>query len=612
VADRDIHHQSRRGERARRFMVLVAVGALVLVVRLFDLQVLGVDEYTLQSERNRIRREWVNAPRGLIVDRNGVVLADSRPSFTVLAVPGELLPRAHSLQLLAELLEAPAEEVRERLENVPSQVPRVVRRDVPFAQVSRIAEREEDLPGVSLEVTNVRSYPLGATAAHLLGHVGEISQSEVDELTASGYRSGQFLGRTGIERVYEQELRGVDGERYHEVDALGRVVGDFSGREPVAPEIGGTLQLSLDVRMQTVAESLLVGRRGAVCVLDAQTGGVVVLASAPRFDPNHFATGIGADEWNRLNTDPDRPLLNRTVQAIYAPGSTFKPVSFVVALEKHVIGFRDLCRTPCLGGYRFGNRWFGCWEEKGHGRLDLEMALVRSCDSYFYQIGERVSPDDLAEAAKGAGLGARTGIDLPQESPGNVPSSAWLDERYGPRNWTQGTVLNLVIGQGEYLVTPLQLARFAAAIGNGGRVIRPRIVREIESADGSITRFPPRVDGTWEMSPSTRSRLQEAMRLVVEHDHGTARSCRVEGVGPSGKTGTAENPHGRAHSWFMGYAPPENPELAFAVIVEGGGHGSDVAVPITRQLLVTWFGEEEAEETVPAPPVEEPPVEEQS
>jgi penicillin-binding protein 2 len=605
VADRDVHHLSRRGERARRFMALVGVAAAVLAVRLVDLQLLGVDEYTLLSERNRIRREWVNAPRGLILDRNGVVMADTRPSFTVLAVPGEILSRGHSLQLLSELLEMPSEELRERLQSAPSQVPRVVRRDVSFEQVSRVAERGEDLPGVSLDVANVRSYPLGSLAGHMLGHVGEISESEVDQLAEQGYRMGHFLGRTGLERTYEQELRGVDGERYDEVDALGRVVGEFAGRAPVPPQIGSTLRLSVDVRLQTLAESLLVGRRGAVCVLEAQTGDVMVLASAPRFDPNLFATGIGSREWNLLNTDPDRPMLNRTVQAIYAPGSTFKPVPFVVALEKNVMGYRDLCRTPCLGGYRFGNRWFGCWEEKGHGRLDLEMALVRSCDTYFYQIAERISPDDLADAAKAAGLGAPTGVDLPRELSGNVPSVAWLNERYGARNWTQGTVLNLIIGQGEYLVTPLQLARFAAAVGNGGRVLRPHIVHEIHGPGGSVTRFPPRVERTWEMSPSTRSRLTEAMRLVVAHDHGTARSCRVEGIGPSGKTGTAENPHGRAHSWFMGYAPPENPELAFSVVVEAGGHGSDVAVPIARKLLEAWV-EEQYPSPASADPVEEP------
>jgi len=591
VGDAEHLRQVRRAARARRLSVLVGVGALVLAGRLFDLQILGVKEYTLQSERNRIRREWVGAPRGLIVDRSGVVLADSRPSFTVLAVPRQILAREHSLLLLSELLEMPEETIRERLASGSRHLPRVIRHDIGFEQVSRIAEREEELPGVSLEVTNVRSYPEGRLAAHLLGHVGEISESEVTSRRQQGYRAGDFLGRTGIERVYETDLRGRDGERYLEVDAVGRVVGTFGGRDPVPPQTGNTLHLFLDHRLQAAAESLLAGRRGAVCVLDARSGGVLALASSPTFDPNLFATGIGAADWDRLNTDPARPLLNRAVQALYAPGSTFKPVGFVVALENRVIGYQQLADTPCYGGYQFGNRWFGCWEELGHGRLALHGALVHSCDTYFYQLGEKVSADDLARAAQGAGLGQATGIDLPQELSGNVPTSEWMDSRYGRRGWTQGAVLNLVIGQGEYLVTPLQIARMAAAIGNGGAVLQPRIVRSIEAADHAVTELPPRVERTWEMSPTTRSRLSDAMRAVVADDEGTGRGCRLEVLPPAGKTGTAENPHGAPHSWFMGYAPYDDPEVAFSVLIEAGGHGSDAAVPLARELLRVYAAE---------------------
>jgi penicillin-binding protein 2 len=596
VADGDFLRQERRSARANRLGLLIVLGSLALGVRLFDLQVLGVDEYTLQSERNRIRREWVSAPRGLIVDRAGAVVADSRPSFTVVAIPRSLLEREHSLRLLSELLEIPAEDVRERLRSVPSHLPRVVRRDVGFQQVSRIAEREEELPGVSLEVTTGRSYPQGPLAAQLLGHVGEINQAELADLGGEGYRVGHFLGRTGIERVYESELRGIDGEKYLEVDAVGKVVGEFSGREPVPPRTGNTLRLHLDAGLQAVAESLLAGRRGAVCVLDAQTGGVRVLASAPTFDPNLFATGISKRDWDRLNQDPDRPLLNRNVQTHYAPGSTFKPVSFSVVLEKGMLGYRTKCEKPCLGGYQFGNRWFGCWEELGHGRVDLQDALVKSCDVYFYQMAEKMTPDDLAGPSLAAGFGQRTGIDLPQELPGNVPTTAWMDQRYGPRGWTQGNLLNLVIGQGEYLVTPLQLARFSAALGNGGRILRPRIVDEIEGPDGA-TRFPPRVESVWTLSPTTWKRLHESMREVVYSPEGTARSVRVKGLDIAGKTGTAENSHGEPHSWFCGYVPSENPEIAFSVILEGGGHGSEAAVPLMKQLLIAYRGPEEDDAT---------------
>ena len=593
MGDADLFHQVRRAARARHLSLLVAAGTLVLAGRLFALQVLGVEEYSLQSERNRIRREWVSAPRGLIEDRSGIVLADSRPSFTVLAVPTQLLQREHSLLLLAELLDMPEAKVRERLTNVPSQIPRVVRRDVGFAEVSRIAEREEELPGVSMEVSNVRSYPQGAMGAHLLGHVGEISEDEVERLRDDGYRSGMFLGRTGLERQYESALRGRDGERYLEVDAMGRVVGRFTARDPVPPVTGSTLHLHLDARLQAVAESLLVGRRGSICVMDANTGGVLVLASAPTFDPNLFATGIAAEDWNPLNTDPRKPLLNRALQAQYAPGSTFKGVSFVTALEKRMVSYRELCPIPCKGGYPFGNRWFGCWEELGHGQVDLEQALVQSCDVYFYQIAERLSADDLAKQARASGLGVPTGIDLPHELSGNIPDVAWLNKRYGERKWTRGNLLNLVIGQGEYLVTPLQMARYAATVGNGGKVLRPRIVQSIEDAEGNLTRFPPKVEQVWEMSALTRSRLEEAHRLVVQDPEvGTGRGSRIDGFEVAGKTGTAENAHGKPHSWFIAYGPAGDPEIALSVIMEGAGHGSDAAVPAAKKLLRAYLGRE--------------------
>jgi penicillin-binding protein 2 len=565
------------------------LGALALAVRLFDLQVLGVRDYTLQSERNRVRREWVGAPRGLIVDRAGVVLADSRPSFTVLAVPRQVLKDERCLQRLSETLAMPIEDIRTRLSSGARHLPRVVQRDVGFEQVSRISEREEEFPGVSVGVTNVRSYPEGKLAAHVIGHVGEISEQEIANQRDRGYRAGDFVGRTGIERVYESELRGQDGERYLEVDAVGRVVGRFAGREPILPLPGRTLELYVDARLQAAAESLLADRRGTVCVMDVETGGMLVLASSPRFDPNAFATGIRSADWRVLNGDPDLPMLNRAVQAVYSPGSTFKAVSFVLCLEKGVFGLRQFAPKGCFGGYRFGTRWYGCWDPAGHGSVDLEGAVVRSCDTYFYQVAERVRVDDLAQVAFRAGLGQPTGIDLPQELVGNVPTSEWLDRRYGVKKWTQGLVLNHIIGQGEYLTTPLQMVRMVASIATDGELLAPRLARSVEEPDGSTTLFPIHITGEWEMTEWTRHSLQAALREVVHGERGTARSCRIPGHLIAGKTGTAENSHGAPHSWFVGYAPADAPEIAFSVIVEGGGHGSDVAVPIAKKLLQTYW-----------------------
>ncbi len=586
MATGDSFQPEKRSRRAWRFAAVVGLGAFVLAARLFDMQVLGVDEYSLQSERNRIRREWVGAPRGLIIDSTGRVLAGTRPSYTVLAIPRQVLRSAPALALLEELLEMPEDRIVKRLESGARHLPRVLRHDVGFEQVSRIAEREEELPGVSLEVARVRSYPGGKLGAHLLGKVGEISEQEVKELAGNGYRPGRYVGRTGLERVYETELKGDDGERWLEVDAVGRIVGSFQGRDPTPPAPGQTLRLHLDGDLQARAESLLAGRRGAVAILDVRTGGVRVLASSPAFDPNLFATGIGTEDWDRLNTDPDRPLVDRTVQAVYAPGSTFKMISFAATLGERILGYREATEVPCFGGYQFGNRYFRCWEEAGHGRVDLHKALVQSCDTYFYQIAENLKVDVLARHATAAGLGAKTGIDLPQELVGNVPTSEWLDRRYGERKWTQGAVLNHIIGQGEYLVTPLQMARHVAAIANGGRLLVPRLVAGIEDPEtGKLTASPSPEPAIWELPRQTRGRIREGMEQVVLDEDGTGRTCRVEGYLPAGKTGTTENPHGPDHSWFVGYAPADEPEISFSIIIEAGGHGSDAAVPLARELL---------------------------
>jgi penicillin-binding protein 2 len=584
VAYREGHQAQDRSRRAWQLTALLVLAAFILACRLFQLQVLGVREYTLQSQRNRIRVERFAAPRGLILDHRGAVLADSRPSYTVRAEPRRLLSDERELEALAKLLAIPREDVVSRLRKGSAHIPVVVVRDASFVQVSRVAEREEDLPGVSLDVATVRWYPNGVTAGHVLGHVGEISEHEVESLKDRGYRAGDFLGRTGLEKAYESELRGQDGERWLEVDAIGRVVGRFAADETVPAKPGRTLHLYLDLGLQAIADSCLAGRRGSVCMVDVRTGGVRVLESAPAFDSNLFAPGIRSADWRRLNEDPERPLLFRAVQATYAPGSTFKMVTFAAALDERIVGFHQRLPVGCYGGYRFGNRYFRCWEEKGHGSLALEDALVFSCDTYFYQIGERVNVDAIANRAKAAGFGRKTGIDLPQELTGNVPDSAWLNKRWGERGWTQGTVLNHAIGQGEYLVTPLQMADYAAMLARGGISIAPRLVEAVEDEEGTMVVFPPDTTGTWPVQPETIARIREAMHQVVER--GTGAVCRIPEYMPAGKTGTAENPHGQAHSWFMGFAPFDQPEVAFAVIVEAGGHGSDVAAPIAKRLLL--------------------------
>ncbi len=574
--------------RARGLAVVPLAAALVLIGRLIALQVVNQEQYALQSEKNHIRREYVTAQRGPVVDRDGKVLADSRPSFVVVAIPREVLGSPSCAGLLAEILGTSKEQIASKLATGSRHLPRVVWRDADFTQISQIAEREEDLPGISLEVNSVRAYPGREIAGHLLGHVGEISEQELAPSRETGLKPGDFLGRNGLEKMYDSVLRGIDGERYLEVDAVGRIVGTYRGREPVAPVTGTTLRLHLDLDVQAAAESCLAGRRGAVCMIDVTNGGVVAFASAPSLDPNLFAIGIRTEDWRRLSEDPDRPLLNRCTQATYAPGSTFKMISFSIALDKHIVGVHGRMRVPCYGGYRFGNRYFRCWEEAGHGSLDLQGALMHSCDTFFYQVGERLEVDDFAREAQAAGLGAKTGIDLPQEVAGNVPTIEWLDKRYGVKAWGRGSLLNYSIGQGEYLVTPIQMARHAAAIASEGTLYAPRLVKELVLRDGTIEPVPSEIVGRWDESPETFQAMREAMRRTVEA--GTARGAYVPEFPAAGKTGTSENPHGKPHSWFVGYAPAQDPQISFGVIVEGGGHGSDVAVPITRRLLQIYFG----------------------
>jgi len=605
-------NQVARLKRARGLSIVPIGGALILAGRLFALQVVNQELYSLQSEKNHIRREWVTAQRGTIVDREGRILADSRPSFSVVAVPREVLTSQQSVNLLSQILQTDEQQIRARLATGSRHLPRVLWRDADFAQVSQVIEREEDLPGVSIEVSNVRDYPNGSEAGHLLGHVGEISEEELVTMKDKGFKAGDFLGRTGIEKTYDNALRGTDGEHFLEVDAVGRIIGVYRGRDPVPAITGSTLRLHLDLHLQAIAESCLVGRRGAVCMMDVSNGGVMVFASGPAFDPRLFATGIRTEDWRRLNNDPDKPLLNRCVQATYAPGSTFKMLSMALALEKHIVGQHGRMRVSCAGGYRFGNRYFRCWEELGHGSLDLEGALVLSCDTFFYQVGERLGVDDFATIAKDVGLGSRTGIDLPQESSGNVPTVAWLDKRFGKSQWGRGAVLNYAIGQGEYLVTPLQMVRYATCIAADGNLYVPRIVQAIESRDGQVVATPPIVERVWDIPHEDLLGVREAMRRVVAD--GTARGTRIEGFMAAGKTGTAENPHGEPHSWFMGYAPAQDPKIAFSVIVEAGGHGSDVAVPITKRLLMAYCGADSIPTPPPpaakkAPPTETPPVE---
>jgi penicillin-binding protein 2 len=594
--------QYAKGFRSRVTIVFVILLFAVLGERIFELQVIHGAKYKRMAEENQIRMRRDRAPRGLILDRNGFVLAGNRPSFA-LAVEYAETPSDDSFrQRLADLVDVPRDLLDEGFDKArlhPWEPVRICR-DISFEAVARLEEQKIWLPGTGVEVDPIRSYPNGMMACHLLGYQGEISEAELKKLRSQGYRPGDYLGRTGVEEMWEMSLHGVDGARFVRVDARGREVGPVTEKSPVRPIPGHNLLLTIDVALQAAAERAMEKvERGAAVAVDPRNGEVLALVSRPAFDPNAFAGGIDPSLWRVLSEDPARPLLDRALSAAYPPGSTFKVITASCAVELGHLGEETRLR-PCTGSYWFGDRSFGCWKKEGHGSLDLRSAIVQSCDVFFYQVGERLELDELSAFMMRFGFGARTGIDLPSEAYGHVPTTEGYNEKYGVRGWTRGLMLNLAIGQGEILATPVQMVQVAAAFGNGGRFWTPHLFLRLEEPGGRILREARVRSHRIDISEKTLAVLGDAMLGVVEDEKGTGRAARVPGVRVAGKTGTAQNPHGEDHAWFIALAPVDDPRVALAVVVENAGHGGSVAAPIAGEILRAFFAQERER---PEPPI---------
>jgi penicillin-binding protein 2 len=454
----------------------------------------------------------------------------------------------------------------------------IVSADLTPRQIAVFEESRHLFPGLRREGALARHYPGAEAFCHVVGYVGEASTQDIENNPS--LRQGDLIGRSGLERVYEHVLRGSDGWEYVEVDARGTVVGPLLGKEPVLPEWGTDVRLSLDADLQKKAYELLSSQGpGAVVALDTRTGEVLALVSSPGFDPNLFSGRMTPSVWQRLHQDPGHPLLNRAIQSGYPPGSVFKLVVAGCGLDTGII---DLQRTfkPCTGALRHGRRVFHCWKEEGHGRLAVSSAIVQSCDVFFYQLALELGLDRLSSYARTMGFGSATGLELGPEARGLVPTREWYDEKLGPRGWTTGVLLNLGIGQGELLVTPLQVARFMAGLANGRTLPVPRLAPDVGRRSG-----PDPAPELLAMDTVTLLALRESAKRVVEDPRGTAHASRLPGTAIAGKTGTAQNPSGEDHSWFACYAPAEDPEIAIAVIVENAGHGSTVAAPLASELV---------------------------
>jgi len=563
-------------------VLLILLG--ILSLRLVHLQVIQGSRYARLSDRNRIRKLVLPAPRGRILDRNGVLLADTRPSFTVSVVPTELTDSA--LPLLARLLDVPDSALREQLKPVAMFASPVnVKRDVSIEEVARIEESNFLLPGVHIRVDPVRHYPAANRYCHVLGHIGEVSQDELGRDTS--LRPLDFVGRAGIEAQYESLLRGRDGSEYAEVDARGQEIGPLREKRPEPEVPGRDLVMTIDDRIQRLACELLAPYdRAAVVGMETRTGAIVCLVSKPDFDPNIFMAPIDAATWDSLISNPSKPFFNRALTSGYPPGSTMKPVIALGALRQGAL-YRDTRFQPCFGSYKYGNRIFKC--SAAHGSLDLVGAIAQSCNTYFYQAGLRLGLDSLTAYAKEVGLGLNTGIDMPGEKPGNIPTRQWLDTRYGKNKWGAGSVLNFAIGQGEVTATPLQMAVLYGAIASGGRAVRPYLVARVDSAGRTIHTTLPEV-----RQLPMRQQDIDVVKLGLERvvEWGTGTGARIKEISIAGKTGTAQNPPRPDHAWFVGYAPSDEPEVVFAVLVENAGHGGAVSAPIAGQLIRAYFSPE--------------------
>lgn len=586
-------HDPRTEPRERRFAVLATVaiaGFALVAVGLLRLQVTDHAQYEELAKENRVRLEVLRAPRGAIYDRHGALLADSAPSFGIVFRPfpaesTRLARITHDpawMSRVARLVQLDTLDVRQRVTfaNRSGQTA-VLRRDAPFDVRAAVEESRAELPGIEVQVEPIRHYPHGILAAHLLGYAGEITAEELDARTDQTYRMGDLIGRTGVERSYEDILRGRDGAEYVVVNAMGRRVSTLSEGPPLRPTPGHDLVLTLDLKVQQALENAMAKvDRGAAVALDPRDGGILALVSRPAFDPNEFSHGLSAERWQALSQGGANPLLDRAIQGVYPPGSTFKVVTMTSALA-HGVATPDTRQAPCLGGMNFGGRWFSCWDHRGHGSLDFLGALQKSCDVYFYQIGLKLGLPRLEETARGFGLGDRTGVDLPQERRGLVPSTAYYDRHRGVGRWGPGLMLNLAIGQGELLVTPLQLAVMLAEVTQNGHAVRPHIVEEVRGVREYRPARP--LQSGVSASEGTWNAVKTALRMVVEG--GTANLARVPGIGVAGKTGTAQNPHGKDHALFVCYAPTDHPQIVLAMVIENIGHGGTYAAPIAGQVL---------------------------
>ncbi|MCB0308664.1 MAG: penicillin-binding protein 2 [Bdellovibrionales bacterium] len=602
------HRTESNQSRFLTLIIILMFMFLVLLTRLWYLQIFQGRKWRVFSEANQVEIRRIPPIRGKILDRNGLVISESRPSFDIVFKPSKMGPIPEEVaDQFIKYMDVSAFDSLSLYDQMQSAGPNdliVFLKDINRDQLARFKAHQYLFPGIEIKVSPARNYPHGKMGSHFLGYLGEISRKELSKLgenDESNYQMGDVWGISGVEKTYDEVVRGTYGSLPIVVDAFGRetvqefakdLLPSFQDQEPIP---GNDLVLTIDSKLQHLAEESFVKPSGAIVAMDPRNGEILALVSKPQFEPEKFSRGVSRDYWEELQNDPQNPLYDRSLRGLYPPGSTFKIVTGLAALSEGVIKPEE--KVYCPGFYVLGNEVKRCWNRKGHGEVDFHKAIVQSCDVYFYEVGRRLGVDRIAKYSKMFGLSEETGIPINREKSGLIPTEAWKEKRYGIK-WVGGETLSVAIGQGFVQVTPIQMAVLVSGVVNGGTINEPRIAMRAQKFDGTLIKtYPTKIKKTVEMDEAIREKLVRALSDVVNLPGGTAYyTGRSNEVLIGGKTGTAQvvNLKSRVqiedHAWFVAFAPVEKPEIVVSIIVENGGHGGSAAAPIAKKIIEAYLG----------------------
>ncbi len=571
--------------RYRIMVVVVMFFVAMMFFQLFKMQILDNENYQVKSDENSVKKITVDPPRGIFFDRNFRVLVSNKPSYTVEVLPSEYKSEQNSiLEIALNEEEGYVSSILNEKKEFSKFIPRKIKRDVEFSTVTWIEENKNNLDGIDFRIEYKRDYSFGVYGSHVFGYIKEISPEQLRN-ESEFYSMGDYAGFSGIEKTYEKNIRGIKGAKFMLVDAKQKTVNRYlQGNNDLEAVKGNDLVLTLDYETQKKAEELFEGKKGSLVAIEPGTGEILALVSSPFYELSNLGGVTTTDNWKKLLSDPDKPLFNRATMSIYPPGSTYKMVAAIAALEEGII--TPNFTVKCTGSFFYGDRSFGC--DHVHGTTDLVKSIEESCNIYYYKLILKLGLDKWNEYSKKFGFGRKTGYDLGEEIAGILPSASYYDRKLGKGKWTSGLSINLSIGQGEISATPLQLAQYTASLAKDGETVKPHLVKGmIDSKNNNFIpfEFPKSNNG---ISKKNYDIINEALYKVVEGE-GTATHIRIPGIKMAGKTGTAQNPFGKNHAVYIGYAPFENPKIAVAVIVENVGYGGSHAAPVARDIIKTYL-----------------------